>query len=70
MRKMRTNSNVYKQKIPNSVMSKKEVTISLDEEILECIDKIQKENLNAKRSTIINEFLKNNPEIKKRLKKK
>ena len=70
MRKMRTNSNVYNGGCLLFDMSKKEVTISLDEDILLCLDEIRKENFNAKRSTIINEFLKNTPEIKKRLKKK
>lgn len=70
MRTIITNRNVYKQKETNLVMAKKEVSMSLDESVLVAIDCICKENLGAKRSTVVNNLLKNNSEIKKRLKKK
>ena len=70
MRTNKSNRNVYKQKDTLLTMAKKEVSISLDEEILSAIDGICKENLDAKRSTVINKILKENSKIKKRLKKK
>ena len=70
MRTNISNRNVYKQRDTILDMSKKEVSISLDKSILSVIEAICKENLGAKRSTVINNLLKTHPEIKKRLKKK
>ena len=67
---MITNRNVYKQDEIKLIMPKKEVSVSLDKSILSILEAICKENLGAKRSTIINNLLKTHPEIKKRLKKK
>lgn len=65
----RTNGNVYKQEKAKLTMSKKEVSITLDEAVLIAIDSFCKDNHGVKRSTFINNVLKNNSEIKKRLKK-
>jgi len=70
MRTNRSNSNLYKQEQIKLNMVKKEVSVSLDEEVLSAVDCICKENLGAKRSTVINKILKENSKIKKRLKKK
>ena len=67
---MITNRNVYKQDEIKLIMPKKEVSVSLDKSILSILEAICKENLGAKRSTVINNLLKTHPEIKKRLKKK
>lgn len=64
------NRNVYKQDEIKLIMPKKEVSVSLDKSILSILETICKENLGAKRSTVINNLLKTHPEIKKRLKKK
>lgn len=66
----RTNRNVYKPIWLKFFMVKKEVSISLDEAVLGAIDSYCKDNGGAKRSTVINNFLKDHPKIKRRLKKK
>lgn len=48
---------------------KKEVTISLDEDILEEIERLKKENFDAKRSTIINSLLRKCLKLKSNKKK-
>jgi len=64
------NRNVFKEDSLNLTMSKKEVSISLDESVLSVVDSICDENFSAKRSTVINKLLKEHPKIKKRLNKK
>lgn len=57
---MRNNGNVYKNKLSESLlMSKKEVSISLDEDILKKIDESCQDNeFEIKRSSFINGVLK------------
>lgn len=61
--------NIYKLRNELNNVMKKGVSITLDKEILDIIDSICKSNLGAKRSTVINSLLKENSDIKKRLKK-
>ncbi len=62
--------NIYKQDETKLIMAKKEVSVSLDESVLTVIDCLCKEHFGAKRPAVINNILRNNLEIKKRLKKK
>lgn len=67
---MINNRNIFKGRKHISTMPKKEVSVSLDDFLLSIVDSLCKENLGAKRSTIINKLLSEHPEIKKRLRKK
>ncbi|MFH1210251.1 MAG: hypothetical protein V1663_05705 [archaeon] len=60
--------NIYKERNISYLLMKKGFSITLDEDILNSVDEISKKTL-AKRSTIINDILKehfkNNKKIKK-----
>jgi len=64
-------SNLYKQEKINSNMFKKKVNITIDNDLCEVIEDIRsEEKFKPSFSQVINDFLKEIPDIKKRLKKK
>lgn len=60
--------NVYKQE-SNVLLMKKGVGVTLDVDVLEVIKEIQSNSRGAKFSPLINDLLREHPEVKKRLKK-
>jgi len=62
-------SNVYKGQQTILIM-KKGVGVTLDIDLVEAIKEIQSDSRGSKFSPLVNDLLREHPEIKKRLKKK
>lgn len=60
--------NVYKQE-NHTLLMKKGVGVTLDVDVVEAIKEIQSNSRGAKFSPLVNDLLREHPEIKKRLKK-
>ena len=64
------NRNIYKENNCIFIMSKKGVGVTLDVDLVEAIKEIQNNSRGAKFSPLVNDLLREHPDIKKRLKKK
>ena len=65
-----TDKNIYKSENALNIMSdKKGVGITLDNDVIEVIKEIQNNSRGAKFSPLVNDLLREHPDIKKRLKK-
>ncbi len=63
------NKNLYKSGNALIIMGKKGVGVTLDNDVIEAIKEIQSNSRGAKFSPLVNDFLREHPDIKKILKK-
>jgi hypothetical protein len=64
------NRNIYKENNCILIMTKKGVGVTLDVDVVEAINEIKNSSRGVKFSPLVNDLLREHPDIKKRLKKK